>query len=221
MSLVDDLDYFIAQLNYSNDAKSYVLSRGLDAVTVRDLCVGYCPYDCPRHLVKYANRIIFPIFDLSGEVVAFGGRLLSGEGPKYYNSPGSDIYEKSKILYNLNAAQDYILASGYAIVVEGYMDTAVLWNEGMRNVVATCGTAFTRHHLRMLKRCADRVVLVFDGDAAGHKAAESASLGLKEERFPMYSVSLPNGYDPDEYVRENGLMDLIGLIRDAKENKQK
>jgi DNA primase len=221
MTLTDGLDYFVAEFYNNQQAREYVKSRGLGKSTVEDLMIGYCPDNCDASLAKYANRIIFPIFDISSEVIAFGGRLIAGDGPKYYNSPGSNIYEKSKVLYNLNAAQDYILTSGYAIVVEGYMDVAVLWENGIRNVVATCGTAFTRHHIRTLKRYADSVALVFDGDEAGHKAAASASLGLREEQFPMYAISLPGGKDPDEFVREYGVMDLIGLITDAKENNKK
>lgn len=222
MTLNDRLEYFRSQFPNSERAVQYVKGRGLSSSTVDDLSIGYCPEDCPYDLTRFADRVIFPIFDLNQEPIAFGGRLLSdGDGPKYYNSPTSDVYEKSKVLYNLNAAQDFILRSGHAIVVEGYMDVAMMWNEGFRNVVATCGTAFTRHHLRLLKRFCDRVVIVFDGDKAGMKSAESACSDLQEECFPLNVVTLPSGYDPDDFIKEYGVMDLIGLVRDAKETKQK
>jgi len=220
MTLNDRLGYFRSQFENSERAKDYISGRGLSDSTVDDLSIGYCPEDCHSELTKFANRVIFPIFDLNQEPIAFGGRLLSGEGPKYYNSPTSEVYEKSKVLYNLNAAQDFILKSGHAIVVEGYMDVAMMWNDGFRNVVATCGTAFTRYHLRLLKRFCDSVILVFDGDKAGMQSAEAACNSLSAECFPIHVVTLPSGYDPDDYIKEYGAMDLIGLIRDAKEAKQ-
>ena len=222
MTLNNRLEYFRSRFMNSERATEYVNRRGLSSATVDDLFIGYCPEDCPCDLTRFADRVIFPIFDLNQEPIAFGGRLLpDGDGPKYYNSPTSEIYEKSKVLYNLNAAQDFILKSGHAIVVEGYMDVAMMWNEGFRNVVATCGTAFTRHHLRLLKRFCDRVVLIFDGDKAGMKSSESACNELQVECFPIDVVTLPSGYDPDDYIKQYGAIDLIGLVRDAKETKQK
>lgn len=222
MTLNDRLDYFVSEYRASLEAIEYVGSRGLGCETVDDLCIGYCPQDCPMELNRFSDRIIFPIFDLNQEPIAFGGRLIGdGDGPKYYNSPASDVYDKSRTLYGLNSAQDFILKSGSAIVVEGYMDVAMMYNEGFRNVVATCGTGFTRHHLRLLKRFCDNVVIVFDGDQAGMRSAESACNNLAGECFPIHMLTLPSGYDPDEYIKEYGAMDLMGLIRDAKETKQK
>ncbi len=220
MTLNDSLDYFISEYRASIDAIEYVGSRGLSCETVDDLNIGYCPVNCPMELDRFSNRIIFPIFDLNHEPIAFGGRLIDGEGSKYYNSPTSYSYEKSKTLYNLNNAQDFMLKSGSAIVVEGYMDVAMMHNEGFRNVVATCGTSFTRYHLRLLKRFCDSVVLVFDGDKAGMRSAESACNNLSGECFPIHMLTLPSGYDPDDYIKEYGAMDLMGLIRNAKEAKK-
>jgi DNA primase len=153
-------------------------NRGLSDETINDFEIGYCRKNNDSAIYRFSDRVIFPIFNASCDLVAFGGRALDGSPDKYINSPDSPIYCKSKILYNLDKAQDYILNTGNAIVVEGYFDVAALWEYGIRNVVATCGTAMTRYQLRLLKRYADSVSICYDGDSAGAKAAARAAEGL-------------------------------------------
>ena len=126
-----------------------------------------------RRQDAFRGRILFPIFDSQGDPVAFGGRVLpGGDGPKYKNSPETPIYAKSKMLYGLNWAKGDIVEADEVIVCEGYTDVIGFARAGMRRAVATCGTALTEDHVRLLKRFAKRVVLAFDADAAGQGAAD-------------------------------------------------
>lgn len=167
------------------------------------------------HYDRFRNRIIFPIQDVEGRVIGFGGRALSGEEPKYLNSPESVIYKKSTSLYGLNHARDEIRRSGKVIVVEGYMDVLSLWESGVRNAVASLGTSFSERHAAALKRFTNDVVVVFDCDRAGVKAAMRA-LGalLKADMFPRIAV-LPEGEDPDSFIRRFSRDDFLGLVDNA------
>src|SRR5207247_3262534 len=125
-------------------------------------------------LDQFRGRITFPIHDLAGQAVGFGARLLSGEGPKYLNSRETPIYHKGKVLYNLHRARGAATRAGEAYVVEGYTDVIALSSAGVPGAVATCGTALGQDHLQLLSRFAQRVVLAFDSDEAGARAAERA-----------------------------------------------
>lgn len=210
--LIEYLDYFKRDLKRNSIAHGYVVNRGLSEETITELEIGYCRNNSDSMLHRFSDRVIFPIFNVTCDLVGFGGRALGENTEKYINSPDSSLYSKSRILYNLDKAQDHILEMGYAIVVEGYFDVAVLWEYGIKNVVATCGTAMTRHQLRLLKRYADWVSICYDGDSAGTKAAARAAEGLADEKFPIKIVSLPEGMDPDEYVSKNGGIDFMRLV---------
>jgi len=217
MFLYNQLEFFKQNVSMADD---YIQHRGLDQKTIQEFEIGFCPFICPEEVNSFSNRLIFPINNLSGEVIAFGGRSLNGEKPKFINSPESNDYKKSRVLYNLDKAQDYILNSGVAIVVEGYFDVIQLWNSGIRNVVASCGTAITKHHIRLLKRFADEVVICYDGDAAGEKAAERALEGLADEQIPISNISLPGGLDPDDFIKTNGIDKFKEILNGKKESNK-
>lgn len=211
-----------SSLTSNRQALEYLtVKRGLSRFTIDDLGIGYGTWNTtPIAGCNLNGRITFPIKDLEGEMIGFGGRSLGDVKPKYLNSEASASYDKSRVLYNLDIARDYILEAGYAIVVEGYMDVASVWQSGIKNVVASCGTAMTRWQLRLLKRFADRVYLTYDGDSAGMAAADRCMLALQGERFPILKVEIPFEMDPDEYVKAGGSQGLLDLINEADE-KQK
>jgi DNA primase len=150
----------------------------------------------------FRRRLLFPILDERGRPVAFGGRILEGDGPKYINSPESSIYHKGRVLYGLYQARDAMRHAGTAIVVEGYFDQLALSRAGFHNAVATCGTALTPEHVGLLKRFAERVLLLFDQDAAGRKATFRAMDVLLPAGLRTSVVTLEPGDDPDSFLRE-------------------
>lgn len=162
------------------------------------------------HFDVFRARAMFPIIDTRGKIAAFGGRLLPGastggaeNSPKYLNSPESFIFHKSKTLFGLYQAQKHIRESDEVILVEGYFDVLALWAAGIRNVVATCGTALTADHVQQLRRFAGRITLLFDGDSAGQSATlKSMELGL-DMGVILYGATLPGGMDPDQFVFES------------------
>ncbi|NVM23225.1 MAG: DNA primase [Desulfobacterales bacterium] len=153
---------------------------------------------------RFRDRAIFPIFDIHERVVGFGGRSLDESLPKYLNSPETPVYHKSRTLYGLHAAKGACRQSGSVLIVEGYFDLLALHCHGMTNVVATLGTALTKEHLRVLKGYAEQVVLVFDSDEAGMKAAERSLALFMAEKTDARIMILPEGKDPDSFVFEVG-----------------
>jgi len=156
---------------------------------------------------KFRNRVMFPIANESGRVIAFTGRTLSNDekaGPKYLNSPETGIYSKSRVLFNLDLAKESIRALHYAILVEGQMDCISVFAAGFRNVIASSGTAFTGAQAALLARFSKQVVVNFDPDAAGAKATERTLGLLVEEEFDIRVLTLETGFDPDLYVRRKG-----------------
>lgn len=212
--LTEDLEYFRESLRATPQAQEYLENRGLSAETIDAMEIGYCGKTDKQSVYRFSGRVIFPIFNPACDLIAFGGRTVIGSPEKYINSPESPIYSKSRVLYNLDKAQDHILERGYAIVVEGYFDVAVLWEWGIRNVVSTCGTAITKYQLRLLKRYADWVSICYDGDQAGSRAAARAVENLADERFPIKTVSLPDSMDPDEFVSTHGGVDFMRLVNE-------
>ena len=156
---------------------------------------------------KFRNRVLFPIANESGRVIAFTGRTLSTDekaGPKYLNSPETAIYSKSRVLFNLDLAKEAIRALNYAILVEGQMDCISVFASGFHNVIATSGTAFTGAQASLLGRFSKQVVVNFDPDAAGAKATERTLGLLIEEEFEIKVLTLEQGLDPDLFVRRKG-----------------
>jgi len=164
---------------------------------------------------RFRERLIFPISDLRGNVVAFGGRILSGEGPKYMNSPESPVYTKGNLLYGLDRSREAVRTSGEAIVVEGYMDLLAMYGAGITNVVAPLGTALVLGQARQLKRFCDSAILLFDSDSAGLKAAVRGIDVLMEAGVAPKVLTLPEGEDPDSFIRGSGAQALIKKLGEA------
>jgi DNA primase len=153
---------------------------------------------------KFRNRLMFPILDVTGRVVGFGGRTLGEEEAKYMNSPTTVLFDKSTSLYGLDKARHEIVSSGTAIVVEGYTDVIMAHQFGCRNVVATLGTSFTAGHARVLRRYAKRIVLIFDSDVAGAAAANRALEVCLAERIDIKLAFVPEGKDPCDFLLTSG-----------------
>jgi DNA primase len=156
---------------------------------------------------KFRNRVMFPITNESGKVIAFTGRTLeTGDkaGPKYLNSPETAIYSKSRVLYNLDRAREAIRELGYVVLVEGQMDCISVFMAGFRNVIASSGTAFTEAQVRLLARYAKKIVVSFDPDTAGIAAAERSLAMLVAEDFEIRVLTLDPGFDPDLFIRRKG-----------------
>ncbi|MDJ0929310.1 MAG: DNA primase [Gammaproteobacteria bacterium] len=227
-------------------AVDYLRSRGLDGETAREFGIGYAPAawdfllrrlgDTPErerllqsaglivprdgggHYDRFRDRIIFPIRDSRGRVVAFGGRVLGTGEPKYLNSPETAVFHKGRELYGLYEARRASRRLERVLVVEGYMDVVSLARHGIRNVVATLGTATTAEQLRRLFRATPEVVFCFDGDRAGRDAAWRAlqnALPEMREGHQVRFLFLPEGEDPDSLVRQHGAAELTGRLRDA------
>jgi DNA primase len=156
---------------------------------------------------KFRNRVMFPIANESGKVIAFTGRTLASDeksGPKYLNSPETPIYSKSRVLFNLDKAKEPIRKLEYAILVEGQMDCISVYTAGFRNVIASSGTAFTELQARLLGRFSKNIVVNFDPDTAGAAAAERSLALLVSEEFQIKVLTLEAGFDPDLYIRRKG-----------------
>ena len=163
------------------------------------------------HYDRYRDRVMFPIFSHMGKVLGFGGRVLddaAGEQgnpqPKYINSPETLVYDKRRVLYGLHQARQIIREQEEAVLVEGYTDVMSLYQAGVRNAVASCGTSLTREQVQLLHRYAQRIVLVFDADGAGEKAARRAIDLVLAEGMSVYVVELPAGEDPDSIAQRQG-----------------
>lgn len=171
-----------------------------------------------RLLDRFRNRIMFPIFNLAGRVVAFGGRTLDPqEEAKYLNSPETPIYFKSGTLYGLEHSKSAIQQGKEAILVEGYTDFLRVYSGGIENVVASSGTALNFHHARVLKRFAAKITLCYDGDDAGQKATERAGFGLLKEGLDVRVIQLPPEDDPDSYLSKHAPGEFRKLQQSAPE----
>jgi len=169
---------------------------------------------------RFRNRVIFPILDVKSRVIAFGARVLPGPAAgvndsqaKYVNSPETPIYTKGRNLYNLNNALKAIRELDFAVIVEGYLDCILPYQQGLHNIVASLGTALTNDQVKLLKRYTDNVVMVYDGDAAGEIAAVRSLDIFVEEGVNVKVVALPAGYGPDSFVRKNGIGHFQQLIQ--------
>jgi DNA primase len=232
--------------NSGKKARQYLNRRGFDPEIIKQFSLGYAPDDwegltrfaktkdmemevlnqaglvVPRaessgYYDRFRNRIMFPIFNLSGKVVGFGGRVLDEKNePKYLNSPETPIYQKGKILYGLNFSKDEIRKKGSAVLVEGYMDLLSLYQAGTKNVVASSGTAFTPDQARLLSRYAERIYLLFDADTAGQSATFRSVDLLFSEGVEVFVVNLPKGEDPDSFVKKFGAEELAKKIEQAQ-----
>src|SRR5438876_1218047 len=155
---------------------------------------------------RFRGRLIFPVFDAQGKPIAFGGRTLDPEGePKYLNSPETSAYTKGRHLFGLNLTRDEVRRQGFAILVEGYLDLIVPYQFGVRNVVASLGTALTPEQVKLIGRFARKVVVNYDGDRAGVQAAKRAIETLLTEDLEVKVLVLPDNADPDDFIRKHGV----------------
>ena len=225
--------YYYEQLKQSTKAIDYLKQRGVSGVVAQKFGIGYEPVgwqnlgpafedytitelqvaglviknEQGRLYDRFRDRVMFPIMNQKGEVIAFGGRVLGEGEPKYLNSPETPLFEKGREVFGLPQARGALRDKNTAIVVEGYMDVVALAQHGVGNAVATLGTATTATHVQKLLRQVDRIVYCFDGDSAGRKAAWRAlenSLEALPEQKSIGFVFLPEKDDPDSYVREQG-----------------
>ncbi|MDG5786561.1 DNA primase [Evansella sp. AB-P1] len=163
---------------------------------------------------RYRDRIMFPIWDKQGNIIAFGGRILKDGQPKYLNSPESAVFNKSEILYNFHQARPAMRKKREAVLFEGYVDVISAWRAGIENGVATLGTALTEGQIKMLSRNADQVILCYDSDTAGQNATLKNAQLLEEKEVSVRVARLPEGMDPDDFIQKNGSesfnQDVIG-----------
>jgi DNA primase len=227
-------------------ARAYMAGRGLTGEMVEMFRLGYAPAgwdNLVNHLERkkvslrvaeqaglvvrkqaggyydrFRDRIMFPITDVAGRVIAFGGRVMDDSLPKYLNSPETAIYNKRRVLYGLESARQKCRETGAVYITEGYMDFLAVYRHGIENVVATLGTAMTVEHVRLLKGYVTKAVMVFDSDEAGIKAARRGiDLFTAEETIKPYILSLPEGHDPDTYLMKYGTESFLRLAADAQE----
>ena len=238
------MDFYRGELKKSPRAIEYLKGRGLTGEIAARFRIGYAPDDWQalkgafpqyeeaalveaglvvqnegKRYDRFRDRVMFPIYSARGAVIGFGGRVIGDGEPKYLNSPETPLFEKGRELYGLLHARDAIRAAGQVLVVEGYMDVAALAQHGVAHAVATLGTATTPVHVAKLLRLADAVVFCFDGDAAGRKAAWRAlevSLPLAPDHKPIRFLFLPEGEDPDSYVRRHGKEGFERKLREAQ-----
>ncbi len=174
--------------------------------------------DDGRVVDRFRNRLMIPIARDTGAVVAFGGRALDeGQVPKYLNSPETPVYTKGRTLYGLDVTKGAIRKHNYCVLVEGYFDLAQVWQAGVQPVVASCGTALTPSQIGTLKRFASKVVLSFDPDAAGQGAAAKSSELLVAQGFQVNVALLPEGTDPDTFIRRSGGQAYVNRLKDSEQ----
>ncbi len=164
---------------------------------------------------RFRGRVIFPIFSLTGKIVAFGGRTVTEADPKYLNSPDTPLYSKGKLLYGLNFAKDAIRDAGTVILVEGYTDFSALYQAGITNVAASLGTALTSFQVGQAVRFAPRIIINYDGDSAGQAASARAVPLCMEKGLNVEVLTLPENADPDSFLRKHGRDKYLALLKKA------
>lgn len=237
------LQFYRTQLANSSYAQHYLANRGLSNEIINKFELGFAPNnyqnmaqvfddyarnkflldgglvvdgEMGRRYDRFRERVIFPIKNIKGDIIGFGGRILAKGEPKYLNSPETELFNKSQELYGLFEAKKSIRELNQVIVVEGYMDVIALNQYGITNVVATMGTAATEEHIKQLFRFCDNICYSFDGDNAGKKAAWRAlerSVNLVTDTKAVSFLFLPSDHDPDSYIRELGVASFKEQVR--------
>ncbi len=248
VSILEEISKFFEKKLLEDNNKtviSYLQKRGLSYVNIKKFRLGFAPnsYQALSDFLrsknysqaeiercgvvgksdkgsydKFRNRVIFPILNKLGAVIAFGGRSLGDDMPKYLNSSETELFKKNQTLYNIFFARKAIYDKGYAVAVEGYMDVISLAINGIENVVAALGTALGENHLKELFHITDKIVICLDGDAAGKRAAKRVAdiaLPLINHRKNIHFCFLPNNLDPDEFIKQHGTTQLEKLLQQA------
>ena len=237
--------FFVQQLNATPEgraAKAYLLDRGLDSDAMARFGIGFAPSGGEallrafqqkypekalevsglfsrdqngRLFDRFRRRVMFPIANDSGKIVAFGGRALGDDLPKYLNSPETPIYTKSNLLYHLDRAKEALRQRDFAVLVEGYMDAIAVARAGISNVVASCGTSLTEPQVKLLNRFTRRIIVNYDPDTAGQAATERSLTILLEQGAEVRVLALPGGKDPDSFIRSEGAAAYTKLLNEA------
>lgn len=229
---------------YGKAGKEYLLSRGITGEVIENFKFGFAPAawdklvtsfiardikketlllaglaskakDGERIFDRFRGRVMIPITDIKGKVVAFGGRALGDEQPKYLNTSDTLVFKKGEMLFNMDKAHQEIRKEEYAIIVEGYMDAISLYASGILNVVASLGTAFTANQAKLLMRYAKRFYFCYDSDEAGQTATVRALSIAANLGAEIFVINIPDGKDPDEFVRKHGKDEFLKLIQNA------
>ena len=247
--LKDYSDHFHKQLFSSNnqEAKEYLLKRGLNKNTIEEFQLGYVPWQNNFYeelLTKYSeeeinltglfykndktgkfidrfnSRVIFPINNITGNTIAFGGRIIrDGKLAKYINSPETEFYKKGSMIFNLDKAKDLRSETEEVLIVEGYMDVVSVYSSGIKNVISNSGTALTQRQISLIWKFFSNPIICLDGDESGQKAA----LRIAEKLFPLineknkiYFSIMPDGTDPDDYIKQKGKNEFLNLLKEKK-----
>jgi len=236
--------FFQECLTRNQPAKEYLVSRGIGDEAIKKFKIGFAPDSWESLLSffqkkgvqgailekaglaisnekggyydRFRKRLIFPISDLKERVLGFGGRVLDSSLPKYMNSPETYVYSKGRNLYGLNLSKESIKKEGYALIVEGYLDFIIPYQANVKNIVASLGTALTIDQVKLLKRFANTVIMVYDPDEAGEAASLRNMDLFISEGVNVYIAELPKGFDPDSYIRKFGTDDFIKLTKSSK-----
>ncbi len=214
--LLDELQIGWASDDWSK-LTDYLKSKNLSLKLAANLGLIKARKDGSGYFDLFRSRVMFPVFSFSGEVLGFGGRVLGDEKPKYLNSPESDLFKKGRILYGQNWASPHIRQHDEAIIVEGYTDWISLYAAGFKNGLATMGTALTDDHAKRIKRWCKKVVCVFDGDEAGERASERALTHILSHELMGRGVFLPQGSDPDSYIKNEGVEAFKELLKSGRD----
>lgn len=234
--------FFKALRANDNAGMRYVINRGLTKETLRDFGIGYADESWNslynylkakgykeevmlklgliseskgRYYDRFRNRVIFPIQNTAGKVIAFGGRAIGDDMPKYLNSPETPVFSKKNNLYGLNITKNFVNESDCAILVEGYMDVISLFQGGVKNVSASLGTALTENQSKLLKRYTKNIVLSYDADSAGINAAIRGSEILHKEGCKVRILHISDGKDPDDFIKSKGKLAYYKLVDEA------
>jgi len=222
---------------------SYLLGRGIKLETIKEFHLGFAtsgwdnlinflrsknvslavleqaglvlPKDSGGYYDRFRNRIIFPVFDIRSRMIGFGARVLDNSLPKYINSPETPVYTKGRNFFGFNLSKDFIRDADSAVIVEGYLDFIIPYQEGLKNIVASQGTALTLEQIKLLKRYTHNVVMIYDGDTAGEIATLRSLDLLIDEGINVKVVPLPKGMDPDTLVRQKGIDTLKDKVKNA------
>ena len=245
----DYSNYFHQQLFNSNhkEAKEYLLKRGLDKNTIEEFQLGYVPwqnkfYDellkkyseeeinltglyfkndkTGKFIDRFNSRITFPVKNITGDTIAFGGRIIrESKLAKYINSPETEFYKKGNMIFNLDKAKDMRSETDEVLIVEGYMDVVSVYSSGVKNVIANSGTALTERQISLIWKFFSNPIICLDGDDSGQKAA----LRIAEKLFPLINEKnkiffsiMPDGIDPDDYIKQKGKDGLLNLLKEKE-----
>ena len=245
----DYLNYFKQQLFNSNikEPLEYLLKRGLKKNIIEEFELGYVPWKnnfyeellkkyteeeisltglyykndkSGKYIDRFNSRVIFPVKDLSGETIAFGGRIIrESKLAKYINSPETEFYKKGNMIFNLDKAKDLRSETDEVLIVEGYMDVVSVYSSGIKNVIANSGTAFTERQINLTWKFFSNPIICLDGDESGQKAA----LRIAEKLFPLINEKnkiffsiMPEGKDPDDFIKQNGKEGLLSLLKEKQ-----